>query len=572
MRYYFVFKRNLQIEENNRFNIIFLDIDGVLSKDPLCDKAHQNRLRINKISDLRHCKEITEKFSPSFLSTFSDDELFSLSKAMAFAKDAVRHLLDLCEEFNAKIVVSSSWREGNTIEQLKKIFSIWKFDQYIIDCTPQIEEKYRGREISAWLEKNIDQVHAFVILDDQKYDIQYTFSNRFILCNTLFSDESLYEEAKKILKKPYIPDNKPKILNDMTCLKFRLAIVEDKISIRIKEKNPSLIDDVEMAIHGTEEDSASWINMHHFLMSNDWDTTLTGAYSEISYEEQRALTIYVSDSSDYPKMKALFYRYNRIDIYNICEKNNGFMINKLIQVEINTDNNNNNNNSEENKFPDSSNKFSYSSSNSSSIEAKDFDSTKTCYESSSNSSQLIKENIKKYIFLYLKQLILMQSAYNKKRFSPSNASKKEVYRNVDDLCNEIEISKQCDSLVNFFSIASTSTDRSLLRNRKYKFIIEAGNDAVPLTDIIVDDYLCKYITAVEKEKFLGVRPFFIKKDKNDLASSTFQTKHLLHHINQTDMKNCRVIQRFFREKIKINQINEKKQIVEGKRNDRNLKH
>lgn len=67
---------------------------------------------------------------------------------------------------DVKIVISSSWRVGSTIKELKEIFSKNLIDEsFIIDKTPFLGyDVDRGIEINQWLSKN--SVESFVIIDD----------------------------------------------------------------------------------------------------------------------------------------------------------------------------------------------------------------------------------------------------------------------------------------------------------------------------------------------------------------------------------------------------------------------
>lgn len=87
---------------------------------------------------------------------------------------AVGLLLRLVMETDAKIVVSSSWRQRNTLDQIHVAFwtYFWDTNGTIIDVTPSLPNKCRGHEIDAWLEKKHpspvaqEDNYNYVILDD----------------------------------------------------------------------------------------------------------------------------------------------------------------------------------------------------------------------------------------------------------------------------------------------------------------------------------------------------------------------------------------------------------------------
>lgn len=139
----------------NKQKFAFVDVDGVLNHE------------IWFTSD--ECKKVTkERVDQNDYRRWFDPRCVAL-------------LNYLTDETGAKIVVSSSWRGGRTIDDLKKLFSDVGITGEVIDKTPKLhfsgleDYKYsvpRGCEIKAWLEtnKNIlgDKMSKanYVILDD----------------------------------------------------------------------------------------------------------------------------------------------------------------------------------------------------------------------------------------------------------------------------------------------------------------------------------------------------------------------------------------------------------------------
>ena len=89
-------------------------------------------------------------------------------------------LKKLCDETNAKIVISSTWRLGRTIQDFIDIFSTynWK-DAPVIGKTVVLNYKgrTRGDEIQCWIEEN--NVQEYVILDDDS-DMLQSQKHRFV--------------------------------------------------------------------------------------------------------------------------------------------------------------------------------------------------------------------------------------------------------------------------------------------------------------------------------------------------------------------------------------------------------
>lgn len=113
--------------------IIFLDIDGVM---------------VTSRHMLQSKKYFGHEFDPA----------------------CVRSLQEILERTEAKIVVSSSWREGRTLKQLQSIFEINGIKN-VVGMTPIIEGAIRGKEIKEYLNQILNiglEVDRFVIIDDEE--------------------------------------------------------------------------------------------------------------------------------------------------------------------------------------------------------------------------------------------------------------------------------------------------------------------------------------------------------------------------------------------------------------------
>ena len=115
-------------------NIIFLDVDGVLNN------------------------------------------FHSLADGIFIIPEKCKMIERLCKEHNAKIVISSTWRYGETLKSLQKFFGrVGINEEYIIGLTPEYGTT-RGDEIYPWLIDNPDKWTKYIIIDDDDdfYDIQKT--------------------------------------------------------------------------------------------------------------------------------------------------------------------------------------------------------------------------------------------------------------------------------------------------------------------------------------------------------------------------------------------------------------
>lgn len=142
-------------------NIIFLDIDGVLNGYNKWNLLGWDVVCLTKSKRLkRWYRKLTDPFGVH--------------------KSKVRRLAKIVRATNAKVVMSSSWRFGwwNTpyekqFEDQKKLTDLLnKYNIEVIDITPESPDHRRDKEIKEWLAKNDELVKRFVILDDERYDLE----------------------------------------------------------------------------------------------------------------------------------------------------------------------------------------------------------------------------------------------------------------------------------------------------------------------------------------------------------------------------------------------------------------
>jgi hypothetical protein len=75
----------------------------------------------------------------------------------------------LIKKTDAVLVVSSSWRLGTSIEELRATLESWGVVGTVIDKTPVLHDQNRGAEIAKWLadfDTYFESIDSFVILDD----------------------------------------------------------------------------------------------------------------------------------------------------------------------------------------------------------------------------------------------------------------------------------------------------------------------------------------------------------------------------------------------------------------------
>lgn len=133
------------------YNLIFLDIDGVLNSD-IWYESIKGKVKFEK----EH-----SHFDPK----------------------AVNMLNDLCKKTNSKVVISSTWRIGKTIEELQQLLNEVGGNFEIIGKTGRCCSGIRGVEIRNWLNDNSElPISNYVILDDDS-DMLLWQQKHFFQCD-----------------------------------------------------------------------------------------------------------------------------------------------------------------------------------------------------------------------------------------------------------------------------------------------------------------------------------------------------------------------------------------------------
>lgn len=117
--------------------IIFLDFDGVM------DTAYYDHY-LNYMG-MPACDEYGPVFDP----------------------ECVEALRKIIQQTNAEIVVSSTWKDEMTLEELQTMWTARQLPGRIVSATPSLGHRYhRGDEIDAWLDEHSDADCRYVIIDD----------------------------------------------------------------------------------------------------------------------------------------------------------------------------------------------------------------------------------------------------------------------------------------------------------------------------------------------------------------------------------------------------------------------
>ena len=104
----------------------------------------------------------------------------NISDVSGVHKRKAKRLSKIVKSTNAKVVMSSTWRgifwethyNEKTDNQKKLVDLLNKYNIEVIDITPKSPNRRRDKEILAWLSKHEDEVGNFVILDDERFDLE----------------------------------------------------------------------------------------------------------------------------------------------------------------------------------------------------------------------------------------------------------------------------------------------------------------------------------------------------------------------------------------------------------------
>ncbi len=139
--------------------IMFLDIDGVLN----CQTFYEEQQRDYKTAKKTLKKQVKAK------------EIERLEYYQSqICRKRMGWLSELCAELGVKVVISSTWRMGKTVEELQEILTHCGATFEIIGKTDRLNFE-RGIEISKWLRDNIKpdthgchyyDFYSYVIIDD----------------------------------------------------------------------------------------------------------------------------------------------------------------------------------------------------------------------------------------------------------------------------------------------------------------------------------------------------------------------------------------------------------------------
>jgi hypothetical protein len=116
---------------------------------------------------------------------------------------AISNLNNLMEEYpQMKIVISSTRRRYNTLDELKRFFTETGFyysDRFIGITPKQIDG--RGNAINQWIKDCGEEVEEFVVIDDDSFDMQPVWDHFFNIDQRVGFDYYQYDKVVDYLTK-----------------------------------------------------------------------------------------------------------------------------------------------------------------------------------------------------------------------------------------------------------------------------------------------------------------------------------------------------------------------------------
>lgn len=180
------YKKTIKSKDiNKRTKALFLDIDGVMNGGS--GKKMENPERFQELLSLYKDRQ------------YQNIELYMIDSFYRWDRKAVKRVQYLCEKMDAKIVLSSTWRLGSSLEELKLLFDFHNLGEYLVGKTASLSEG-RAEEVALYLKQN-PEISQFVIIDDLYEDLFYEkYPHNFAHCINNSFDEERFEIAKRLLK------------------------------------------------------------------------------------------------------------------------------------------------------------------------------------------------------------------------------------------------------------------------------------------------------------------------------------------------------------------------------------
>ena len=162
--------------------ILFLDIDGVINP-------------FKRLKDVPVDANLTKRLAMERNDPSIEDLNIYLAHMVQYRFDwnSIQYIEKLIHEFDAKIVISSSWRMMYEDKDFEGMFSIMNWKGAYIGKLESFKPRYTL--IKDYIKEN--NVQAYLVLDDM--DMSSYFPKQMVLTHNSLNENN-YVEARKLLK------------------------------------------------------------------------------------------------------------------------------------------------------------------------------------------------------------------------------------------------------------------------------------------------------------------------------------------------------------------------------------
>jgi HAD domain in Swiss Army Knife RNA repair proteins len=167
-------------------NTVFLDIDGVIQPG-----GWQKRFKINRT-------ELQEQLTQTLKEDYKSIDQYDVAAVYCdWDKEALEFLKKILIQFEARIIISSSWRRSHPLKQLRMLFKIHDLDTFVEGAIPMPDTE-RPERIQEFIDQD-PNMGKFVIFDDDCYSLRKHFPNQLVCCPNRLGIEQ-YQQALHIFE------------------------------------------------------------------------------------------------------------------------------------------------------------------------------------------------------------------------------------------------------------------------------------------------------------------------------------------------------------------------------------
>lgn len=169
----------IENDDADKMNIVFLDIDGVIS--PYSGEIDRHNLEgLSKYLAWKYHDDIYTRIRERDIGlAYYEWDLEALGKLKKFLNN-----------IEAEVVIHSDWCWNTDLDYLKALFRLYSMDEYIYDKMQAGDKK---ENIKKYLELHKDIIENYVIFDD---DASVQFDDHFVLTKKILTQKNIKDAYK----------------------------------------------------------------------------------------------------------------------------------------------------------------------------------------------------------------------------------------------------------------------------------------------------------------------------------------------------------------------------------------